>query len=81
VVLVSFVGAETGHITQLCVVPSARGLGLGYELLRHAISALRTHGARRISLTVTAANTEAIRLYEQCGFHEVRRFSAYVWES
>jgi ribosomal protein S18 acetylase RimI-like enzyme len=81
IALVSFVGAEVGHITQLCVTPTVKGRGLGYELLRRAIGALRLHGAKRISLTVTAANAEAISLYARCGFHEVRRFSAYVWES
>ncbi|MGA2716568.1 MAG: GNAT family N-acetyltransferase [Bryobacteraceae bacterium] len=81
IVLVSFVGDRVGHITQLCVTPGARGKGLGYELLRQAIGTLRLHGAERISLTVTGANTEAIRLYERCGFHELRRFSAYVWEN
>jgi ribosomal protein S18 acetylase RimI-like enzyme len=80
-VLVSFVGDETGHITQLCVTPAARGRGLGYELLRQAVATLRMHGAKRISLTVTAGNAEAIRLYERCGFEEVRRFSAFIWES
>jgi ribosomal protein S18 acetylase RimI-like enzyme len=80
-VLVSFVGEETGHITQLCVTPAARGRGLGYELLRQAVATLRMHGAKRISLTVTAGNTDAIRLYERCGFEEVRRFSAFIWET
>jgi len=41
-VLVSFVGEETGHITQLCVTPRA-GRGLGYELLRQAVGTLRMH--------------------------------------
>ena len=81
IVLTSFVAEETGHITQLCVTPAARGRGLGYELLRQAVSTLRLHGAKRISLTVTNANTEAIRLYERCGFRETRRFLAYMWES
>jgi GNAT superfamily N-acetyltransferase len=80
IVLTSFVRDEVGHITQLCVIPAAKGKGLGYELLRQAIAALRLHGARRISLTVTAANSEAIQLYERCGFREVRQFAAYVWE-
>jgi ribosomal protein S18 acetylase RimI-like enzyme len=80
-VLVSFVGDETGHITQLCVTPAARGRGLGYELLRQAMATLRMHGAKRISLTVTTGNTDAIRLYERCGFEEVRRFSAFIWET
>jgi ribosomal protein S18 acetylase RimI-like enzyme len=80
IVLVSFVGDNVGHITQLCVTPQAKGRGLGYELLREAINALRIHGARRISLTVTTANVEAIRLYERCGFTRVRNFLSYVWD-
>jgi ribosomal protein S18 acetylase RimI-like enzyme len=80
IMLVSFVSVEVGHITQLCVTPHARGAGLGYELLRQAVAALRARGAKRISLTVTAGNTEAIQLYQRCGFEEVRRFFAYVWD-
>jgi ribosomal protein S18 acetylase RimI-like enzyme len=78
--LCSFVSDYVGHITQLCVTPAARGSGLGYELLRRSVEELRRAGARRISLTVTRANTEAVRLYERCGFEELRRFYAYVWE-
>lgn len=80
IVLSSFVAPEVAHVTQLCVTPHAKGAGLGYELLRRAVTALRAAGAKRISLTVTAANEEAVRLYRRCGFREVRRFYAYVWE-
>lgn len=80
IVLASFVGDETGHITQLCVTPETKGRGLGYELLREAVNALRVHGAKRVSLTVTAANKDAIQLYRRCGFQDVRRFLSYVWE-
>jgi ribosomal protein S18 acetylase RimI-like enzyme len=80
IVLVSFVSPEVGHITQLCVTPPARGSGLGYELLRRGVAALRSRGAKRISLTVTGVNSEAIQLYKRCGFEEVRRFFAYVWD-
>jgi ribosomal protein S18 acetylase RimI-like enzyme len=80
IVLVSFVGPEVGHITQLCVTPHVRGAGLGYELLRRAVLGLRMRGAKRISLTVTAVNNEAVQLYHRCGFEEVRRFFAYVWD-
>jgi ribosomal protein S18 acetylase RimI-like enzyme len=81
IVLCSFVADQVGHITQLCVTPHAKGAGLGYELLRSSMETLRAAGARRISLTVTAANAEAISLYERCGFHDTRRFFAYVWEA
>ena len=80
IILASFVADDVGHITQLCVAPAMKGKGLGYELLRRSIDALRSYGARKISLTVTSANIEALRLYERCGFEEVRHFLSYVWE-
>jgi ribosomal protein S18 acetylase RimI-like enzyme len=78
--LSSFVADDVGHIAEICVAPDARGAGLGYELLRQSITMLRGAGAGRVSLTVTATNAEAVRLYTRCGFREVRRFYAYVWE-
>jgi len=80
VVLCSFVGAEVAHVMQLAVAPHSQGSGLGYELLRRAAGVLRARGAREISLTVTVANAPALRLYERCGFAELRRFFALVWE-
>jgi len=80
IALGSFVGAEVGHIAQICVRPEAKGVGVGYELLRLSIAGLRQRGAKRVSLTVTATNEGAVRLYLKCGFREVRRFYAYVWE-
>lgn len=80
IVLTSFVSAEVAHITQLCVSPCAQGKGLGYEMLRRAVAALRAGGAARISLTVTTSNTAAVDLYRRSGFYEMRRFFAYVWE-
>jgi ribosomal protein S18 acetylase RimI-like enzyme len=80
VVLASFVHASTGHVTQLCVAPRAKGRGVGYELLRRAVNALRVAGAAKLSLTVTVGNSGAIGLYERCGFREARRFLAYAWD-
>jgi len=80
ILLASFLSDDVAHIMEICVAPHARGAGLGYELLRQAAATLRSAGAERISLTVTAANQEAVRLYTRCGFQEIRRFHAYVWE-
>ncbi|MEP6714193.1 MAG: GNAT family N-acetyltransferase [Terriglobia bacterium] len=80
IVLSSSVGDGVAHIAQICVTPRVRGTGLGYELLRHAVDRLKRAGARKITLTVTASNAEAARLYERFGFREIRRFNAYVWE-
>jgi ribosomal protein S18 acetylase RimI-like enzyme len=78
--LTSGVGPEAGHITQICVAPQVRGTGAGYELLRRSLMTLRDHGCRKVSLTVTAANREAVSLYERMGFRTIRTFSAFVWE-
>lgn len=78
--LASLVAADVGHITQVCVSPSHQGTGLGYELLRRSLLALAEHGCRSVSLTVTASNQDAIRLYERMGLANRRNFAAYVWE-
>jgi ribosomal protein S18 acetylase RimI-like enzyme len=78
--LASVVAEGVGHITQLCVAPSHRATGLGYELLRRSLVALAAHGCGKVTLTVTASNTPAIRLYERMGFVNRRDFAAYVWE-
>ena len=78
--LSSLVAPEVGHITQVCVSKAVRAKGVGYELLRRALQALAKHGCRKASLTVTAANQEAIKVYEKFGFKKTREFAAYVWE-
>ena len=78
--LASLVSHDVGHITQICVAGSERGKGLGYELMRHSLLALAAHGCRKVSLTVTASNEGAIRLYRQMGFANLRDFAAYVWD-
>ena len=81
ILLVSFVAPDVGHITQLCVTPDAQRSGLGYEMLLRGLAALRTGGAKRVTLTVTAGNAGAVELYRRCGFSELRRFSAFVWDA
>ncbi len=78
--LASLVTPETGHVTQICVSPSVRGTGIGHELLRQSLSTLREMGCTSASLTVTAANEDAVALYERVGFETIRRFSAFAWE-
>jgi ribosomal protein S18 acetylase RimI-like enzyme len=78
--LASLVSPEAGHITQICVSPEERNTGTGYELLRRSLMTLAEHGCEKTSLTVTASNQTAIRLYQQMGFRAMRRFAAYVWE-
>ena len=79
--LASLVSASVGHITQVCVSPRLRQTGLGFELLRRTISQLGESGCHRVSLTVTARNKEACRLYERMGFCEIHSYCALVWEN
>src|SRR5579872_40431 len=78
--LASIVGPAAGHITQICVAPHVRGTGVGYELLRRSLATLRENGCLKVSLTVTAANREAMDFYERIGFRTIRQFCAFVWE-
>jgi ribosomal protein S18 acetylase RimI-like enzyme len=78
--LASLVAEDCGHITQVCVAPSDQGTGLGYELVRQSLLALRAQGCRLVSLTVTSDNSNAMHLYERMGFTHRREFAAYVWD-
>jgi ribosomal protein S18 acetylase RimI-like enzyme len=77
-VLCSRVSEDVAHITQLCVAPSQRGLGLGGALLRHCMDHLAESGFAAITLTVTEANRQAVKLYQDLGFFTRHRFDAMV---
>jgi ribosomal protein S18 acetylase RimI-like enzyme len=79
-VLGSRVSAESGHITQLCIRPRYRRLGLGRMLLSVASGAFWRQGMREVSLTVTEANTRAIELYRAEGYECRHTFDAAVWQ-
>jgi ribosomal protein S18 acetylase RimI-like enzyme len=78
--LTSMVASDVGHVTQICIAPTMRGKGIGYELLRRSLVSLAEAGARSASLTVTTANEKAVQLYESIGFRTLRRFPAFVWD-
>ncbi len=78
--LASLVAGASGHITQICVSPAVRGTGIGHALLRQSLEMLRAMGCVSASLTVTAANTDAVDLYRRVGFEVARQFAAFVWE-
>ena len=80
VLLCSRVRSDVAHITQLCVDPSLRGRGLGQTLLEHCAAEIAPRGIKHLSLTVTEANSSALRLYERNGFTTLHRFEAMVWD-
>lgn len=79
-VLGSRVSAESGHITQLCVLPEFRRRGLARLLLTLASSCFLRQGVAEVSLTVTEANSDAIELYRAEGFECTHKFDATVWQ-
>jgi ribosomal protein S18 acetylase RimI-like enzyme len=76
----SRVSTQSGHITQLCVRPRYRRLGLARLLLSIAGTCFFRQGVTEISLTVTEANANAIELYRAEGYECVHAFDAAVWE-
>ena len=80
VILCSRVRYDTGHVTQICVLPEHRGHGLGKALLAATARNLTQRKFGGLSLTVTEANTPAVDLYERLGFARRRVFDAFVWE-
>lgn len=79
VVLTSSVSFGVGHTTQICVMPGFQIQGLGQRLMAASIQALRARKFHALSLTVTADNARAVRLYERLGFRTVKSFAAAVW--
>jgi len=79
-ILGSRVSPLSGHITQLCVHPHYRRMGLGRKLLSLASHSFAREGAQEISLTVTESNSEAIELYRSEGYTTPHLFDAAVWQ-
>jgi ribosomal protein S18 acetylase RimI-like enzyme len=61
------------YISDLVVLPEARGEGLGRALLERAESYARKRGAVRIRLHVLAKNAKAAELYEAFGYRDYER--------
>ncbi len=65
----TFQGGRRAQIEGVRVKRSARGRGIGAQMLRWAIQRARERGCRLIQLTSNKQRGEAIRFYESLGFH------------
>ena len=75
---VGFVVADAaGWITQLGVVPSARGRGIGAALIGEAVRRMRSAGEETITLNVNVDNQPAAALYRRLGFTRTGRRARY----
>jgi ribosomal protein S18 acetylase RimI-like enzyme len=75
----SRVSPQCGHITQICVHPAYRRLGLARMLLQVAAVQFKKQGMTDLTLTVTEANTHAVELYHTEGYSLAHTFNAAVW--
>ena len=62
-------------IKRMWVAESARGLGLGRQLLEHLEGLAREHGSDRARLETGDVLPEAIALYRSAGYVEVPPFN------
>ena len=60
-------------LTELYLVPSARGCGFGRRLLAEAEAKAQERGAGALHLVVRPENAPALGLYLSTGFHETER--------
>jgi ribosomal protein S18 acetylase RimI-like enzyme len=79
VLIASRLARTNGHICQVSITPEAQGRGLGTTLLTTALRAFHEQGLASATLSVTAANDRAHRLYERLGFRVRRSFGAHAW--
>lgn len=62
-------GARSEHYLEyLWVAPEARGNGVGYGMMQHALGRLRASGITDVFLWVLDGNDAAMRLYGRLGF-------------
>lgn len=59
---------EEGFIYGFCVHPEHQGKGYGRQALAQAIDILLEEGMQKVSLEVACENSNALGLYESCGF-------------
>jgi ribosomal protein S18 acetylase RimI-like enzyme len=79
VLIASRLSRTNGHVCQVSVAPEAEGSGIGRALVGRALAAFREQGLTSATLSVTAQNTRAHRLYELAGFTVQRVFAAHAW--
>lgn len=59
---------DEAHIATIATHPNLRRKGIGEQLLRHALLAVRDEGAKRAFLEVRVSNLAAQALYRKYGF-------------
>jgi ribosomal-protein-alanine N-acetyltransferase len=68
---------DEAEILTIAVAKSARGSGVGGQLLRHHLADLARAGVRELFLEVNSTNTAARALYAATGFEQVGERRGY----
>lgn len=66
------------RLAGMAIVPEARGVGIGYQIMTRLLQEARQRGERRMELEVIEQNEPALRLYQKCGFQVHRRLVGYA---
>ncbi len=61
-------GARVGLLEDMVVAPDARNVGVGSQILQHAIQVAQNNGCKRITLLTDGANHLAQSFYQKHGF-------------
>ena len=80
VLLASRVSRGVGHIGQISIHPANQNRGIGRRMIKVALMEFRRLGFEGVTLAVTGANTNAMHLYESCGFSTIHTFPVYYRE-
>lgn len=68
----------TYEIKRMYVTPAWRGRRIGEVLLRALEEAAISRGAQRMRLEAGTRQSEALRLYERCGYQRIEPFGHYA---
>ncbi len=74
---VRLIDAGTAEIKRIYVVPSARGMGLGSQILATLEAEAKKLGASRVVLETGPRQPEAISLYAKVGYRQTAPFGNY----
>jgi len=73
-------GEKVGQIGLVAIAPSARGRGVGRELVASALDWFSRAGCARVSVVTQGRNLGAMRLYEGAGFRVTSvRYWFHTW--
>jgi len=66
-ILAEHTAASNCELVYMGVAPESRGIGLGEQIVRHAIAISERLGAQRLVLAVDAGNVPAVAMYQRAG--------------